>query len=150
MAKIRAASEDRMAPVAVLADLPGPKMRTGYFPDESIELEPEQTVRVRPGREVAAPGEVFVGVDDLLEAVRPGHRIVLADGQVLLRAERVEADAVVAVVERGGEVGNRKGVHLPDSDVEYDLPTAEDRELIQLARELGVDMLGVSFVGRAS
>ena len=147
MAKIRAASARRMTPVAVLADLPGPKMRTGMFPDGGIELEEGDVVRVRPGNGMAEPGEVFVGVDGLLDAVRAGHRIVLADGQVLLVAESVDSESIVARVVRAGPVGNRKGVHLPDSDIVYELPTAEDRELIQLARELGVDMLGVSFVG---
>ncbi len=155
MAKIRKASAQRMTPIAVLADLPGPKMRTGLFPDGGIELEEGDVVRVRPGQEMAEPGEVYVGVKDLLEAVQPGHRIVLADGQVMLIAESIEKQstgggAIVARVIRAGPVGNRKGVHLPDSNVSYELPTKEDRELIQLARELGVDMLGISFVGHAS
>ncbi|QDV08886.1 Pyruvate kinase [Planctomycetes bacterium Poly30] len=150
MAKIKAASAHKMTPIAVLADLPGPKMRTGMFPDGKITLNEGDIVRVKPGQDVAAPGEVYVGVDDLLEAVHVGHRISLADGQVLLRATAKESDAIVAKCERAGPVGNRKGVHLPDSDVKYELPTDEDRELIELARELGVDMLGVSFVGHAS
>ena len=150
MRLIREASAHKMTPIAVLADLPGPKMRTGFFPDGSIQLAEGDVVRVRPGQAEAAPGEVYVGVDDLLEAVEVGHRISLADGQVLLIAESKDDEAVVARCERAGPVGNRKGVHLPDSDVNYDLPTAEDRELIELARELGVDMLGVSFVGKAS
>lgn len=150
MSKIRAASAERMTPVAVLADLPGPKMRTGTFPDGAIQLSVGQEVRMRPGSHEAAPGEVNINVDDLLEAVHPGHRVLLADGQVLLEATAVEDGAIVGTVLRAGPVGNRKGVHLPDSDVHYELPTAEDRELIQLARELGVDMLGISFVGKSS
>jgi len=149
MAKIRAASADRMTPIAVLADLPGPKMRTGTFPGGSISLAEGDEVLVLSGGGEASPGEVYVNVEDLVEAVEPGHRIFLADGQVLLEARRKERGGVVAVVVRAGPVGNRKGVHLPDSEVRYDLPTDEDRELIQLARELGVDMLGISFVGHA-
>ena len=74
---------------------------------------------------------------------------MLADGQVELVAEERSGDALVARVTRSGSVGARKGVHLPDSSVEYELPTVEDRELIELAREMGVDFLGVSFVGHA-
>lgn len=150
MQKIRAASTDRMTPVAVLADLPGPKMRTGFFPEGSIDLKVGDQIRMKPGQEEAAPGEVYIGVDDLLEAVKPGHRVSLADGQVLVEATEAHPDHILGVVLRGGPVGNRKGVHLPDSDVRYELPTAEDRELIELAKELGVDMLGISFVGKAS
>jgi len=84
MEKIREASTALMTPVAVLADLPGPKMRTGMFPGDAIALHDGDVVQVKPGQGMAGPGEVLVGVDDLLEAVEPGHRIVLADGQVLL------------------------------------------------------------------
>ena len=150
MEKIREASTALMTPVAVLADLPGPKMRTGMFPGDAIALHDGDVVQVKPGQGMAGPGEVLVGVDDLLEAVEPGHRIVLADGQVLLEALSVGEESVEARVLRAGPVGNRKGVHLPDSNVRYDLPTDEDRELIKLACELGVDMLGISFVGNAS
>ncbi|MEM1448454.1 MAG: pyruvate kinase [Planctomycetota bacterium] len=147
--KIRAASALHMTPVGILADLPGPKMRTGTFPEGSIDLAEGDVVRVRPGSDEAAAGEVFVDVDDLTEAVEPGHRIVLADGQVVLIAESNDGTAVTGRVVRAGPVGNRKGVHLPDSDVRYELPTQEDRELIGLARELDVDMLGISFVGHS-
>ena len=150
MQKIRAASAERMMPLAVLADLPGPKMRTGTFPGGKVELHVGDTVRVKAGGNEAAPGEVYVNVPDVVEAVDPGHRIFLADGQLTLVARTRTRDAIEAEVVRGGPVGNRKGVHLPDSDVSYELPTAEDRKLIQLARELGVDMLGVSFVGNAA
>jgi len=150
MAKIRAASAERMTPIAVLADLPGPKMRTGMFPEGSIDLSPGDIVHLKPGQEVAAPGEVYIGVDDLIENVHPGHRVSLADGQVLLVARSKDAESIVAEVVRGGPVGNRKGVHLPDSAVSYELPTEEDRRLIQLARELDVDMLGISFVGHGA
>ena len=150
MALIKAASAHKMTPIAVLADLPGPKMRTGMFPDGKIVLNEGDVVRVKPGQAMAEPGEVYVGVEDLLEAVEVGHRISLADGQVLLVADSKDGEAITATCVRAGPVGNRKGVHLPDSDVSYDLPTDEDRELIELARELGVDMLGVSFVGHAS
>ncbi|MEL6714209.1 MAG: pyruvate kinase [Planctomycetota bacterium] len=150
MTKIRAASADRMTPIAVLADLPGPKMRTGTFPGGSVPLAVGDVVRIKAGGNEAAPGEVYINVPDVVEEVEPGHRIFLADGQLMLVARSKDKDSIEAEVLRGGPVGNRKGVHLPDSNVRYDLPTDEDRELIQLARELGVDMLGVSFVGHAS
>lgn len=152
MEKIRAASAERMTPLAVLADLPGPKMRTGTFPDGPVELVEGQRFVVRVGSGDAAPGEVNVDVEDLLEAVEPGHRISLADGQVLAVAKGLVdgGRGMEAEVLRAGPVSDRKGVHLPDSDVRYELPTKEDREFIQLARSLGVDMLGISFVGHAA
>jgi pyruvate kinase len=148
--KIRAAAQAEMCTVGILADLPGPKMRCSSFPGGSVLLLPGTCVEVRSGVGEAPPGEVWLEVEDLLDAVRPGHRIVLADGQVELLAEAVSRASILARVRRGGPVGNRKGVHLPDSVVRYELPTAEDRQLIAFAREQNLDMLGISFVGRAS
>ena len=148
--KIRAAAQERMVAVGILGDLPGPKMRTGKFPEGSVELVLDQQVKVIAGKGMAKEGEVWVDVRDLVVAVKRGHRILLADGLVECVAEEVARDWVIARVTRAGVVGNNKGVHLPDSDVEYELPTAEDRSWIEFAVENGVDMLGISFVGRAS
>jgi len=148
--KIRAAAAERQVAVGILADLPGPKMRTAQFLGHGIELEENQDVVIRSGSGVADPGEILIDVPDLVEAVHPGHRILLADGQVEVVAERVGTDAIMGRVRRGGLVGNRKGVHMPDSAVRYELPTEEDRELIDFAIEQDLDMLGISFVGNAS
>ena len=64
-------------------------------------------------------------------------------------AEERGPEGVIARVRRGGTIGDRKGVHLPDSDLSFEVPTEADRAQIALARELGVDMLGLSFVSRA-
>lgn len=150
VAKIRAAALDRMEPIGILADLPGPKMRTGFFSGGKVELFEKELVRVRSGDGQAIAGEVLINVPDLASSVHPGHRVFLADGQVELVIEDRYGDTLVGRVSRGGTVGNRKGVHLPDSDVAYDLPTDEDRDWIQLGVELGVDMFGVSFVAHGS
>ena len=125
-------------------------MRTGLFPGGWTDFEEGQVVRVRPGGGMAAEGEALVDLDDLLEAVEPGHRIVLADGQVEVLASDKKAGAIIGEVRRGGRVADRKGVHLPDSPVQYELPTQDDRAFIDFASGEGVDMLGLSFVGSAS
>ena len=150
VAKIRAAAEERGQAVGILADLPGPKMRTGFFPGGKIDLVDRELVRVRSGDGQAIAGEILINVPGLAQSVELGHRIFLADGQVELIVEDRFGETLVGRVQRGGPVGNRKGVHLPDSDVAYDLPTDEDREWIKLGVELGVDMFGVSFVAHGS
>jgi len=150
VASVRRAARERAVAIGVLADLPGPKLRLGRFPGGQRTLLEGEVVRVRQGHGVAGPGEVFFDFGGFLQAVRPDQRMVLADGLAVLRVTEVEDDAVVARVVRPGVLGDRKGVHMPDSALDYDLPTARDRECIELARELGVDMLGISFVGRAS
>lgn len=148
--KVRAAALERMTTIGILADLPGPKMRSGRFPGGEIELEEGESVVVRSGSGESPVGEVYLDVKDWLAPIRRGHRIVLADGQVELITEEIRRDSVTARVHRGGKISDRKGVHLPDTDVSYELPTAEDRELIRFAVEQGIDMLGISFVGHAS
>ena len=141
MAKIRAAARARMTPVGILADLPGPKMRTGTFPGGRVELLEGETVRVRSGTGEALAGELRVEVPNLHEDLFPGHRVFLADGQVMLEVQEVFGETVQCRVCQPGVVGDRKGVHLPDSDVSYELPTEEDRELIGFAVENGIDFL---------
>ncbi len=147
--RVRREAAGRMVGVGILADLPGPKMRLARFEGGQRTLAPREIVRVRQGDGVAEAGEVLFAFGGYLDAVQPGHRMVLADGQVELIVEEVRGDEVLARVRRGGLLGDRKGVHLPDSPISYELPTAEDRRHIESARELGVDYLGVSFVARA-
>ncbi|MEE8467202.1 MAG: pyruvate kinase [Planctomycetota bacterium] len=150
IAKIREAAQDRMVALGILADLPGPKMRTGVFAAGGVNLVEGETVVLRSGSGMAEPGEVLVDVPDLHLALQPGHRVALADGQVELVVTEVAGEVVQARVRRAGTVGDKKGVHLPDSDVHYELPTERDRELIAFAVEQDVDFLGVSFVAHAS
>ena len=139
-----------MVALGILADLPGPKMRTGEFAAGGVDLVEGEIVRLRSGSGMALEGEVLVDVPDLHLSLQPGHRIALADGQVELVTTEVDGQVVQARVRRAGRVGNKKGVHLPDSDARYELPTARDRELIAFAVGQDVDFLGVSFVARAS
>ena len=148
--KVRAAARERLMPVGILGDLPGPKMRTGSFPGGALELPEGERVQLRSGDGLARAGEVLIDVPDLQAVVLPDHRIALADGQVELVAEEVRGGEVGARVRRAGTVGDRQGVHLPDSGVCYELPTSEDRELIAFAVQQELDFLGVSFVGKAS
>jgi pyruvate kinase len=112
------------------------------------ELHARDVVRLVQGEGQSAPGEVRFEFGGFQEAVKPGHRIVLADGQVELVAEDADGEAVVARVVRPGVLGDRKGVHFPDSELRYDLPTAEDKRSLERAREAGVDLIGISFVSR--
>lgn len=150
IAKVRAAAEERQRPVGILVDLPGPKMRTGSFNGGRIELVEKEVIRMRSGSGRAVAGEVQIDVPNIHESLRPGHRVFLNDGQIEVMVEDGFGETVVGRVVRGGWVGDRKGVHMPDSDVEYELPTARDREWLAFARDLNVEMVGVSFVAHAS
>jgi pyruvate kinase len=147
--KIRAAARERDVAVGILADIQGPKLRLGRFPEGELLLLQGELLRLVEGERAQGEGQVPFDFPGFCASVRPGDRIFLADAAVELQVEKLEAEAAIARVRRGGRIGDRKGVHLPDSDLTFEVPTAMDREHIALAREMGVDMLGISFVSRA-
>ncbi len=137
-------------PIAILADIQGPKLRMGLFSDNPRELALDDVLTVRQGNETAGPGEVYFNFDGFLQAAEPGHRLMLADGAAAGVVEEVHRDRLVMRITRGGTIGDRKGVNLPDSDIRLQLPTDKDIRDIELARQIGVEMLGVSFVSSAA
>jgi pyruvate kinase len=146
---VRREARARMTSVGILADLQGPKMRLGTFEEGGRLLEVGDEVIVRRGKGLSEPGEVNFNFGGYIEHVKEGHRMLLADGQVQVEATAVDGDTIKGLVTRAGHISDRKGVHLPDSKIVYKLPTDEDREHIEFCKELGVDFLGVSFVGAA-
>lgn len=147
---VRRVAADRGLPVGVLADIQGPKLRMGVLHDHARELESGELVVIRAGPGPAPRGELCFDFDGAVDALQRGHRIFLADGAVELETEAVLGDHVKARVVRGGVVSDRKGVNLPDSQLGIELPTPKDRADIELARALGVDVLGISFVADAA
>jgi pyruvate kinase len=147
--KVRQAAAACDFAVGILADIQGPKLRLGRVHGGRLELAVGQLVRLIEKEVGTAEDELPFNFPGFAGSVKPRDRIFLADAALELVVDSVEGDVAVARVRRGGEVTDRKGVHLPDSNLEFDLPTEQDREHIALARELGVDMLGISFVSRA-
>jgi pyruvate kinase len=146
--KIREASQAEMIAVGILVDIQGPKLRLGLVEGGERHLGVGDVLTIRQGAGMAGPGELLFNFAGFLKAIQPGHRLVLADGQVGVEVTEVASDSMTVVVRREGEVGDRKGVHFPDSPIHYEMPTDKDKEDLALARELGVDMVGVSFVSR--
>ena len=149
IALVRGVAREKGTTVGILADIRGPKLRLGRFPGGSLELGTGSSVRLVQGEGLAAPGEVPVDFENLLESLQVGQRVLLADGAVELVVQSRERQGFLARVTRGGEVGDHKGVHFPDTTLVLEVPTAEDRADLELCRELDVDLVGVSFVSRA-
>jgi pyruvate kinase len=133
-------------PIAVLADLAGPKIRIGDLP-APVELTPGQEVTLLPA-ELATGGALPTTYPGLAEDVGPGNRVVLDDGRLELRVLASEPPRVTAVVERGGALLPNKGINLPGVRVSTPALTAKDRRDLEVAVEAGVDFVGLSFVQR--
>jgi len=149
---IRAVARERGRFPAILVDLQGPRVRLG-------KLE-SGTVRVRRGDRVDLVGDGAAARPDALRIpvtyarlardVRPGHRILVADGAIELRVRGVARNGRVETVVRvGGPLASSKGINLPDSSVSIPTLTARDRRDITFAAREGVEWVGVSFVRSA-
>src|ERR1700744_1627140 len=144
---VRAASNQSGRCVGVLADLQGPKIRLGEFPGP---------VRLAPGDEftitvAAVPGgqhEASTTYQGLAQDTRPGDRILIDDGRVLLEVTGVSGDRVRTVVRVGGLISDHKGINLPGVAVSAPALTAKDEADLRWALGLGVDLVALSFVRR--
>lgn len=148
--RIRAASQATGRRVAIMADLPGPKMRLGTIVPESIQLALGDKFTLTSEEIIGDEKRVSMSFDPLPRVVKPGNRLFLNDGLVQLIVERVEGNDVHCVVAVGGELRSRKGLNLPGINLGISAFTEHDRECLEFALSAGVDAVGQSFVERAS
>ena len=147
---IRKVARQKERAVGILADIQGPKLRMGRFAGGARELEVESRLHVLRGDGEAGPDELYFNFEGFRRAAQVGHRVLLADGAVEGVVEEVQGEDVYVRITRAGVVDDHKGVNLPDTDLAIELPTEKDVRDIELARQMGVEMLGVSFVGSAA
>jgi len=138
--------------VAIMGDIQGPKLRIGQMQDDrTVYLDPGATF-VMTSRQV--PGTVdIVSLDyaALPQEVQPGDALYLNDGLVALRVDEVvDGTDIVTQVLHGGPLTSRKGINAPRVQLSTHVPTEKDQRDIQLAVELGLDFLAVSFVTNAA
>lgn len=147
IARIRDAARKTGYRVAILADLPGPKIRIGSLP-APVTLKHGDHVLLAPG----APGTaqaIPLELPPLAKPLAKGDTVYLNDGFLELRVEKHDAQGVLCLVIVGGVLLSHKGVNLPGVYLEGGALTAADRELLAFALEAGVDGLSVSFVESA-
>jgi pyruvate kinase len=147
---VRRVAQRRQAPIAVLADLCGPKIRVGVFPGGGIDLVEGSQVIVTTRDVEGAPGLIPSQYDGFAADVVVGCRVLLADGLFELRVDSIDGSEVTCTVVNGGRLTDRKGINLPDVDVSAPCLTEKDRADVVLALDLGVDLIALSFVRRAS
>lgn len=147
---LRRASQQAQRPVALLADLQGPRFRIGEVPGGALELEAGDQVKLHTGRRRCAPGGLPVTYAALARDVQRGDRVLIEDGLIELTVTGLRGSDVVCEVVRGGTVRDHKGINLPDSSLSVPAVTAKDARDLQTAVELGADWLAVSFVRRAA
>jgi pyruvate kinase len=136
--------------VAILQDLPGPKLRIGPLREDLIDLRPgDQLTLVCGSDEPGDEERLSVGWAGLPEAVAADDVIYLADGRIRLRVRAVRDAEVDTNVEIGGALASRQGLNIPGSTRGLPSMPHEDLELLRFGETIGVDMIALSFVREA-
>ncbi|MGZ4245977.1 MAG: pyruvate kinase [Solirubrobacteraceae bacterium] len=151
-ARVRAASAAVGRPVAILQDLPGPKLRIGPIVHDRVELKPGERLVLACG--VTDPGDgerMSVSWAGLAECVDPEDVIYLADGAIRLRVQKVRTGdcEVETVVEVGGSVASRQGLNIPGNTRGLAAVPEEDLDMLRFGESIGVDVVALSFVRTA-
>jgi pyruvate kinase len=148
--RIRDAAQSTGRRVAIMADLPGPKMRLGKIAPEPIHLVPGDHFTLTNEDIVGDAQRVSMSFAPLPRVVKPGNRLFLNDGLVQLVVQRVSGSDVECTVAVGGELRSRKGLNLPGIDLGINAFTEHDRACLEFALGAGVDAVSQSFVERAA
>ncbi|MDG2054705.1 MAG: pyruvate kinase [Phycisphaerales bacterium] len=140
-------------PVAILGDLPGPKIRVGEVPGDGFDVEIGDLIhfdRDHKGPAAAVDDYVFsTTYRPLGEDVHVGHRLLVADGLIRMLIIETSPDRVSCRVTAGGRISSHKGINLPDTDLSVDSLSERDRQCASWAVQNGLDFVGMSFVRNA-
>jgi pyruvate kinase len=150
LARVRQIGEQLSVPVAVLADLPGPKIRAGRFPAGGVGLTAGSLIRLEVGDGPSDAGRMHVDYPTMLEDLGVDDRVILGDGAISLRITEVSERSALAVIETGGRTQGRPGVHLSSERLRLTTPTDEDLLLAEAVASVGVEYVAVSFVRAAA
>jgi pyruvate kinase len=148
VANVRAAATAAGRHVALLQDLQGPKIRTGALDPPFVRLRRGHLVKLTAAHIRGDAEHVPVSHRELVAALKPRDRVLLADGQIELRVKAVDGTEAECTVSRGGLLGERKGIIIPGRALPMPALTEKDRADMELGSELGFDYVALSFVRR--
>ncbi|WP_342640797.1 pyruvate kinase [Rhodoligotrophos ferricapiens] len=145
---IREVEREKGRPIAILADLQGPKLRIGTFANGGVELKPGNLftfdLQDTPGDET----RVQLPHPEIFKAAKPGNMLLLNDGRLKVQVESVKSGRMVTRIIHGDALSDRKGISLPDTILPVSAMTEKDRADLDHAINIGVDWIALSFVQR--
>jgi pyruvate kinase len=147
--RVRTAAGEVGRQVAILQDLPGPKLRVGMVENEIADLRPGDDLLLMCGSTaIGNERQLSVSWAGLSDAVDPGDVIYLADGKIRLRVTSVRSGEgeVETTIEVGGAVASRQGLNIPGSTRGLQAVPEEDLEMLRFGESIGVDLVALSFV----
>ena len=135
--------------IAIMQDIQGPKIRTGISQKDTF-LNAGQVVELTSKESKSTEKSIFINYENLLTDIKPGERIFIDDGQVVMRVIELTGKNMTANIEVGGELRDNQGVAFPDSKLSVSAITLKDKEDLAYGKKIGVDIVAVSFVRKAS
>lgn len=148
-ALVRQVEQETGQPIALLADLQGPKLRVGSFSVSAVELEEGQRFRFDLNPAEGDHSRVTLPHPEIFAALEPGARLLVNDGKIRAMVDKCGPDFADCTIVVGGVISNRKGVNVPDVVLPLRALSDKDRADLEFACDLGVDWLALSFVQRA-
>lgn len=145
---IRQIESDLESPIAILADLQGPKLRVGEFAKPSEELAQGAAFRLDLDSAKGDAARVCLPHPEIFQALKPGAMLLVNDGKISLQVIECGKSFANCIVINGGTISNRKGVNVPDVLLPLAALSEKDRDDLEFACGLGVDWLALSFVQR--
>jgi pyruvate kinase len=145
---IRAVEAKFKRPIAILADLQGPKLRVGTFEGDGAMLVRGQSFTLDADQTTGSDRRVHLPHPEILSSLEPGHTVLIDDGKLRLRVKSVKKGSATTEVEVAGKISNLKGVSLPDTVIPVAAMTDKDRSDLEAALDAGVDWIALSFVQR--
>jgi pyruvate kinase len=145
---IRAVESDYNRPIGILVDLQGPKLRLGAFKNDSAEIDKGQDFIFDTDPTPGDSTRVHLPHSEIFAAIQPGDELIIDDGKLRLTATEVSPQRIVAQVEVGGKVSNRKGVSLPDTVIPLAALAPKDIADLEAALDAGIDWVALSFIQR--
>ena len=146
---IRQIEDELSSPIAILADLQGPKLRVGPFKNGIEELTENEKFRLDLKDELGTKDRVQLPHPEIFQALHEGAHLLINDGKIKLMVEKCGPDFADCLVLNGGEISDRKGVNVPDVILPLAALSGKDRADLDFICDLGVDWLALSFVQRA-
>ncbi len=148
--RIKKVDEELGTHSAILADLQGPKIRIGEMPDKGVLLEKNQNFYLTTEQSCEKKNFAFISLKQLPKDVKKGEKILLDDGKITLLVEKTNnRDTIKTKVLSGGILFSRKGVNLPETNINVSSLTKKDKEDLKIAIQQDVDWVGFSFVRSA-
>jgi len=146
---IRQIEKELDSPIAILADLQGPKLRVGEFANGVEELIVGEKFRLDLSDEIGTKNRVRLPHPEIFQALHEGAHLLINDGKIKLIVEKCGPDFAVCSVLNGGEISDRKGVNVPDVILPLAALSEKDRADLDFICDLGIDWLALSFIQRA-